>query len=122
MRKLLLKNPDSERLVRVNKSHPMRYKYWIPPDPKDSVSLTPEGGLVKSKLETAMPSSFSLIASLIKLLLLIYVGLDTYLYIMQRHFIYFSTAESNDPHAQVLSLHSDNEQLKVWVLNLNNAS
>lgn len=69
-----------------------------------------------------MSSALSIIASLIKLLLLIYVGLGAYLYIMQRNFIYFPTTESNDPHAQVLTLHSNDEQLKIWVLNPNNAN
>lgn len=57
------------------------------------------------------------IISLLKLLLLVYLGLGVFLYIKQRNFVYFPTAESQDQHAEVLTLHSNDEQLRVWVLN-----
>ncbi len=66
-----------------------------------------------------MVSVMSPIISLLKLLLLVYLGLGVYLYVKQRSFVYFPTAEFQDNHTQVLTLHSDNEQLKVWVLNPN---
>ena len=66
-----------------------------------------------------MVSVMSPIISLLKLLLLVYLGLGIYLYIKQRSFVYFPTEESQENHAQVLTLQSDDELLKVWVLNPN---
>jgi len=69
-----------------------------------------------------MVSFMSSIVSILKLLLLVYLGLGTYLYIKQRSFVYFPTAESQDNHGQVLNLLSNDEQLKIWVLNPNKAN
>ncbi len=69
-----------------------------------------------------MVSFMSSTISLLKLLLLVYLGLGGYLYVKQRSFVYFPTAESQDQRAEVLTLHSNDEQLKVWVLNPNKAN
>ena len=67
----------------------------------------------------------SLTISLLKLLLLVvlvYLGLGTYLYIKQRSFVYFPTTETQGQPAQVLTLDSNDEHLKVWVINPNKAN
>ncbi len=67
----------------------------------------------------------SLTISLLKLLLLVvlvYLGLGTYLYIKQRSFVYFPTTETQGQLAQVLTLNSNDEHLKVWVINPNKAN
>ena len=69
-----------------------------------------------------MVSFMSSIVSILKLLVVVYLGLGTYLYIKQRSFVYFPTAEYQDNHGQVLNLLSNDEQLKIWVLNPNKAN
>ena len=66
-----------------------------------------------------MVSFMSSIVSILKLLLAVYLGVGVYLYVKQRSFVYFPTAESQDNHGQVLNLLSNDEQLKIWVLNPN---
>lgn len=58
-----------------------------------------------------------MLLSLLKLLLLVYLGLGVYLYFAQRSFMYFPVAERDARDAQSEYLSCGGARLKVWVVN-----
>ena len=58
-----------------------------------------------------------MLLSLIRILLLVYVGYGIFLYLVQRNYMYFPVAKKHSQSIAFEYISSENEQLKVWTVN-----
>ena len=58
-----------------------------------------------------------MLLSLVRILLLVYLGYGAYLYFAQRHFMYFPVAEQQNAKIPFETISSNKEKIKLWSVN-----